>query len=102
MDPTFKLGRGASFRDAGLSRWLLHFITCKIRIIAGTFLISAVSGHQDMLAGKAIIQNDGSALVSGYMAANTNAGYAIDLAFGWFCGAGLAVMLISLRNTLMA
>ena len=68
----------------GLAAGFYTLLPARYALLPGAFLVSAVSGHQDMPAGKAMIQNDGSALVSGYMAANTGAGYVSTSRIGGF------------------
>lgn len=82
FDPQYWNGSKIQAGDAvylsampGLAAGYYTLSPARYALLPGAFLVSAVSGHQDMGAGNALMQNDGSALVSGYTAAYTSAGY---------------------------
>lgn len=81
-DTQYWNGSGVQAGDAvylsgmpGLAAGYYTLLPARYALLPGAMLVSAVSGHQDMNAGKALAQNDGSSLVSGHLAAYTSAGY---------------------------
>src|SRR5450830_669606 len=81
-DTQYWNGSGVQAGDAvylsgmpGLAAGYYTLLPARYALLPGAMLVSAVSGHQDMSAGNSFVQNDGSSLVSGHLAAYTSGGY---------------------------
>lgn len=90
-DPQYWSGSGIQAGDAvylsgvpGLAAGYYTLLPARYALLPGAMLVSAVSGKQDLIAGKLQTQNDGSALVSGHLGSYTSGGYVQTARTGGF------------------